>query len=254
VVRLGQNFLADTNLLDAIVREAGVASEDVVLEVGGGEGVLSERLAVAAAVVHVVELDQALRPGLEGLAGREPALRLHFGDAMAIDLAALAPAPNAMVSNLPYSVATPLLLRTIAELPGLRRWTVMVQREIADRLRAQPGTKAYGSPSVLVQLACRVEMLRAVDPAVFRPRPRVESALVRLERIAPWPGQEVARLVRAAFAHRRKALARSVGIAGIAPRERVLEALEAAGLPAAARAEELAPDDFVRLAEELARP
>ena len=82
-----------------------------------------------------------------------------------------------MVSNLPYSIATPLLLRTIAELPGVRRWTVMVQREIADRLGAAPRTKAYGSPSVLVQLACRVEMLRAVDPAVFRPRPRVDSAL-----------------------------------------------------------------------------
>ncbi len=251
MVRLGQNFLADTNLLDAIVREAGVGPDDAVLEVGGGEGVLSERLAPIVSVLHVVELDERLRPGLEELAAREPSVRLVFGDAMKVDLAGLAPAPNAVVSNLPYSIATPLLLRTIAELPGLERWTVMVQREIADRLRAVPRTKAYGAPSVLAQLACRVEMLRTVDPAVFRPRPRVESALLRLERVAPWPGEDVVRLVRAAFAHRRKALARSVGIAGVVSRERALEALEAAGLSSRARAEELAPADFVRLAEEL---
>jgi 16S rRNA (adenine1518-N6/adenine1519-N6)-dimethyltransferase len=251
MVRLGQNFLADTNLLDAIVREAELVPKDVVLEVGGGEGPLSERLAPAVAAVHVIELDERLRPGLEKLAEREPRIRLAFGDAMDIDLAALDPSPTAMVSNLPYSIATPLLLRTIAELPGVRRWTVMVQREIADRLGAAPRTKAYGSPSVLVQLACRVELLRAVDPAVFRPRPRVESALVRLERTGPWPGDAVARLVRGAFAHRRKALARSVGIAGVASRERTLEALEALGLPAAARAEELAPAEFAALAREL---
>jgi 16S rRNA (adenine1518-N6/adenine1519-N6)-dimethyltransferase len=251
MVRLGQNFLADTNLLDAIVREAELEPGDVVLEVGGGEGVLTERLARAAATVHVVELDERLRETLEGVADRAGDVRLLFGDAMGVDLSGLDPAPTAMVSNLPYSIATPLLLRTIAELPTLGRWTVMVQREIADRLRATPGTKAYGSPSVLVQLACRVEMLRAVDPAVFRPRPRVDSALFRLERVAPWPGDDVARVVRGAFAHRRKALARSVGIAGVASRERTLAALAAAGLPAGARAEELTPDDFVRLAREL---
>jgi 16S rRNA (adenine1518-N6/adenine1519-N6)-dimethyltransferase len=251
VVRLGQNFLADPNLLDAIVREAQLDAGDVVLEVGGGEGPLSERLASAVAAVHVIELDQRLRPGLEELAAREGRIRLIFDDAMDVDLAALDPPPTAMVSNLPYSIATPLLLRTIAELPGVRRWTVMVQREIADRLGAAPRTKAYGSPSVLVQLACRVELLRAVDPAVFRPRPRVGSALVRLERTGPWPGDAVARLVRGAFAHRRKALARSVGIAGVASRERTLEALEALGLSAAARAEELAPAEFAALAREL---
>ena len=254
MVRLGQNFLADPNLLEAIVRESGLEANDVVLEVGGGEGVLTERLAAEVATLHVIELDERLRPGLEELAAREPAVRPVFGDAMDVDLAALEPAPTAMVANLPYSIATPVILRTIAVLPGLGRWTVMVQREIADRLRASPRTKAYGSPSVLVQLACRVELLRAVDPAVFRPRPRVGSALLRLERMAPWPGDEVARLVRGAFAHRRKALARSVGISGVASRERTLAALEAAGLPGTARAEELAPPDFVRLAEALADP
>jgi 16S rRNA (adenine1518-N6/adenine1519-N6)-dimethyltransferase len=251
MVRLGQNFLADTNLLDAIVREADLGADDVVLEVGGGEGVLTERLARAAATVHVVELDERLRETLERVAARAGDVQPVFADAMDVDLAGLEPAPTAIVSNLPYSIATPLLLRTIAELPTVGRWTVMVQREIADRLRATPRTKAYGSPSVLVQLACRVELLRAVDPAVFRPRPRVDSALLRLERIAPWPGDEVARVVRGAFAHRRKALARSVGIAGVASRERTLAALEGTGLAQGARAEELAPEDFMRLAREL---
>jgi 16S rRNA (adenine1518-N6/adenine1519-N6)-dimethyltransferase len=252
VVRLGQNFLADPNLLDAIVRDAAPAPGEVVLEVGAGEGVLTERLAAVAGHVHTVEIDRGLEPALAPLAARDN-VSLHWGDAMKLDLAELAPAPTAMVANLPYAVATPLILRTIEELPGLRRWTVMVQREIADRLGAAPRTKAYGSPSVLVQLACRVELVRAVDPAVFRPRPRVESALVRLDRTGPWPGDAVARLVRGAFAHRRKALARSVGIAGVASRERTLAALEAVGLPAAARAEELAPAEFAALARELER-
>jgi 16S rRNA (adenine1518-N6/adenine1519-N6)-dimethyltransferase len=251
VARLGQNFLADPNLLAAIVRESGVGAGDVVLEVGGGEGVLTERLAPLVEHVHVVELDEGLRPALEAIAAREPGVNVVWGDAMRVDLAALDPAPVAMVANLPYSIATPLVLRTIAELPGMERWTVMVQREIADRLRAVPGTKAYGSPSVMAQLSCRVEMLRSVDPAVFRPRPRVGSALLGLERVAPWPGEGVARVVRAAFAHRRKALARSVALAGVASREATLAALGRAGIDPGTRAEALVPDDFVRLSREL---
>lgn len=250
-MRLGQNFLADPNLLDAIVRAAELERDDVVLEVGGGEGVLSERLAPLVRRLHVVELDERLRPQLEALAAREPSVALVWGDALKVELAALEPAPNAMVANLPYSIATPLLLRTIAELPRLERWTVMVQREIAERLRARPRTKAYGGPSVLAQLSCRVELLRGVDRAVFRPRPRVDSALVRLERVAPWPGEFVARVVRAAFAHRRKALARSVATAGVATRESVLAALEAAGLDSRARAEDLEPAAFADLAARL---
>ena len=251
MARLGQNFLADTNLLDAIVRESGVGGEDVVLEIGGGEGVLSARLAELARRVWVVELDEGLRPRLEELAAERPAVAVVFADAMRLDLAALDPPPTRVVSNLPYSIATPVILRTLAELPGAVSWTVMVQREIADRLRAEPATKAYGSPSVMVQLCCEVRVLRAVDPAVFTPRPRVGSALLGLERRAPWPGNGVARLVRAAFAHRRKALARSVALAGVASRERVRGALAAAGLPDDVRAEALAPVEFLRLAEAL---
>lgn len=252
MVRLGQNFLSDPNLLAAIVRDAELDPGDVVLEVGAGEGVLSERLAAVAAHLHVVEIDRRLEGALAGLAAL-PNLSLHWGDAMGLDLGALAPAPTAMVANLPYSIATPLILRTIEELPSLRRWTVMVQREIADRLRAGPGGKTYGGPSVLAQLACEVRLLRTVDPAVFRPRPRVESAILALRRTGPGAGAETLALVRAAFAHRRKALARSVEHVRPGSLAATRAALERLGLDPAARAEQLSPEEFRALARGLSR-
>jgi len=271
IARLGQNFLADPNLLEAIVTDAALARADVVLEVGGGEGALTERLAARVGRLHVVELDERLREPLERLASAHPGVAIVWGDAMRVDLAALDPAPTAMVANLPYSVATPLILRTIAELPALDRWTVMVQREIAERLRARPGTRAYGSPSVLVQLACEVRMLRAVDPAVFTPRPRVDSAVLSLRRRAAAVPEPVAQLVRDAFAHRRKALPRSLelaarrreqeaeraGLPAPRPRSREVrqqarEALAAAGQPEGIRAEMLTPEQHLAVAERLA--
>ena len=250
--RLGQNFLADPNLLDAIVREAELDPADVVLEVGGGGGALTERLAPEVAFLHVIEVDGRLRPDLEPLARQAGNVNLVWGDALRVDLGDLAPAPTKMVANLPYSIATPLLIRTISELPGLGRWVVMVQREIADRLRAQPGTREYGSASVLVQLACEVTFLRTVDPAVFVPRPRVGSALLGLRRRGPGASEGVARVVRAAFAHRRKSLARSLELARPGTVEPAKRALEAIGQSSGARAEALPPPDFERLAEALA--
>ncbi len=250
MVRLGQNFLADPNLLDAIVRDAELAPGEVVLEVGAGEGVLSERLAAVAGHLHTVEIDRRLEPALApiGAAGN---VDLHWGDAMKLDLAALEPAPTAMVANLPYAVATPLILRTIELLPSLARWTVMVQREIADRLRAAPGSRTYGSPSVVVQLACEVELVRKVDPAVFKPRPRVDSAILSLRRTGPGADPATRALVRAAFAHRRKSLARSLehGEAGSLAAAR--GALAELGLPEDARAEALSPPQFAALSAKL---
>ncbi len=250
MVRLGQNFLADPNLLDAIVRDAALSPTDVVLEVGAGEGVLTERLADAASHLHSVEIDRGLEPALAELAAR-PNVSLHWGDAMKLDLAALDPAPTAMVANLPYSVATPLILRTVELLPSLLSWTVMVQREIADRLRATPGGRIYGSPSVIVQLACEVELARTVDPAVFRPRPRVESAILRLRRTGPGADRATHELVRAAFAHRRKSLARSLehGTEGSLAAARA--ALAELGLAEDARAEALSPEEFAALSAKL---
>jgi 16S rRNA (adenine1518-N6/adenine1519-N6)-dimethyltransferase len=251
VVRLDQNFLADTNLLEAIVRDADLDAGDVVLEVGAGEGALSDRVAPRVAHLHAIELDRRLADELEAVSARHPNLSLVWGDAMRADLRTLEPSPTAVVSNLPYSIATPVLLRTVAELPEVAAWTVMVQREIADRLRASPGSRTYGAPSVLIQLACEVELLRTVDRAVFRPRPRVDSALLRLTRKAAAPPPALARLVRDAFAHRRKPLAGSLELAGGPSREAAREALGALGLDSQARAEALAPADFVQLAERL---
>jgi 16S rRNA (adenine1518-N6/adenine1519-N6)-dimethyltransferase len=250
VVRLGQNFLADPNLLDAIVRDAELGPDDVVLEVGAGEGVLSERLAAVATHLHTVEIDRGLEEALVPIAAL-PNVELHWGDAMKLDLAGLDPAPTAMVANLPYAVATPLILRTIEQLPSLRRWTVMVQREIADRLRAAPGSRTYGSPSAVVQLACEVELLRAVDPAVFKPRPRVDSAILRLRRTGPGADAETRTLIRAAFAHRRKSLARSLEHATPGGLAATRAALAELGLPEDARAEVLAPEQFAALSAKL---
>lgn len=250
MVRLGQNFLADPNLLEAIVRDAELAPDDVVLEVGAGEGVLTARLAAAAAQVHSVELDRGLEEALAAVAAL-PNVDLHWADAMKFDFATLDPAPTAMVANLPYAVATPVILRTIEALPSLNRWTVMVQREIADRLRAAPGNRTYGSPSVLAQMACEVELVRKVDPAVFKPRPRVDSAILRLRRTGPGADSATRELVRAGFAHRRKSLARSlehVRPGSLAPARAALAEL---GFAADVRAEALSAADFAKLSAKL---
>lgn len=251
MVRLGQNFLADSNLLEAIVRDAELDPGDVALEIGGGEGALTEQIAGRVAHLHVIELDGKLADGLEGLAAEHRNVAVVRGDAMRLDLGALEPAPTAVVSNLPYSIATPVLLRTIAALPSVRTWTVMVQREIADRLRAAPGSRTYGAPSVVAQLACEVELIRSVNAAVFRPRPRVDSALLRLVRIEGAVSPGVVGLVRGAFAHRRKPLASSVELAGGASRQTTRDALDRLGLAPDIRAEALSPSEFARLADQL---
>jgi 16S rRNA (adenine1518-N6/adenine1519-N6)-dimethyltransferase len=250
LVRLGQNFLADPNLLDAIVRDAELRDEDVVLEVGPGEGVLTERLAATASHVHAIEFDRSLEAALAGV-GAEANVELHWGDAMKLDLGTLAPAPTAIVANLPYSIATPLILRSIEQLPSVESWTVMVQREIADRLRAAAGSRAYGAPSVLAQLACEVSLLRSVDPAVFRPRPRVESAILRLRRTGPPADAPTRAIVRAAFAHRRKSLARSLELGEPGSLDSARAALSELGLPGDARAQSLRPEEFAALAAKL---
>jgi 16S rRNA (adenine1518-N6/adenine1519-N6)-dimethyltransferase len=200
--------------------------------------------------VHAIEMDRGLERSLAPVVER-PNVELHWGDAMRADLTALEPAPTAVVANLPYAIATPVILRTVDELPSVARWTVMVQREIADRLRAAPGSKAYGSPSVLVQLACEVKLLRTVDPAVFRPRPRVESAILAMRRTGPGADPETRELVRAAFAHRRKSLARSVEHVRPGSLGAVRSALGEIGMSPGVRAEALAPEQLAALSARL---
>jgi len=197
--------------------------------------------------VHAVEIDVSLAPHLRDVGSN---VEIHFGDALRLDLPREA---TKLVSNLPYNVATPLLVESLDGLPNVALWCVMLQREVADRLFAEPGTKAYGAVSVLVQLACERTGFHPVSRTVFRPPPNVDSALVAFRRVAlPARYAELKRLVVAAFAHRRKTLANSLALTGVASRARAGAALEAIGRDAATRAEALAPPEFVAFGEALA--
>jgi 16S rRNA (adenine1518-N6/adenine1519-N6)-dimethyltransferase len=240
---LGQNFLIDDNVLAVADRLMPVGAADVVVEVGAGVGVLTFWLASRVSLVHAIEIDRRLEPALsETLRGVEN-VRVLFADALDVDLATLVPAPSVMVANLPYGVATPVIIRA---LPAVERFCVMVQREVGERLFAVPGTKAYGAVSVLVQLACERTGARTVSRSVFVPQPNVDSMLVAFRRrpgfvFGPdwaWIGT----VVHGAFAHRRKTLANSLRLAGLpAPPPDVADL----------RAEQLPPERFGRLAGEL---
>jgi len=256
---LGQNFLIDSNILGVIGRAARLDRADVVLEIGGGLGVLSEYLAERVADLHVVELDERLRDALADATDPYANVAVHWGDAMSIDLRALRPEPTKVVANMPYGIAAGALLRTIEELPCVGSWVAMVQREVGERLAARPGSGAYGLPSVLAQLACEVRVLRAIPRAVFHPSPNVDSVLVSMRRRRTGtdtsaPG--VRELVAGAFAHRRKTLVGSLALTrpvSAGAREQLREALIALGHPPDVRAERLAPEEFRALARVLAR-
>jgi 16S rRNA (adenine1518-N6/adenine1519-N6)-dimethyltransferase len=251
---LGQHFLVDDNILGVIGRLAELAPEDVVLEVGPGLGVLTASLADRVAQVHAVELDRSLeRPLSERLAGREN-IQLRFGDALHLDLGDLEPTPTKLVSNLPYNIATPLVVESLDGLPHIGLWCVMVQREVADRFFAEPSTKAYGAVSVLVQLGTERTGFHPVSRTVFRPRPNVDSALVAFRRRGTIEDlARVKRIATAAFAHRRKRLANSLELSGFASRPEAEAGLAEIGRDPKARAEELTPPEFVALANALGR-
>jgi len=248
---LGQHFLVDENILGVIERMGRLDAPDVVVEVGPGLGVLTRRLADRTAHVHAIELDRSLEPHLhDTLAGR-PNVSVIWGDALDVAIAELRPEPNKLVANLPYNVATPLVMETLEHAPSLELWCVMVQRELADRFFAVPRSKAYGAVSVLVQLTTRRTGFHPVASTVFRPPPRVQSALVAFERQPTAEIADVRAVVEAAFAHRRKTAANAIALSGLADRARVEDALASLGHAANARAEELEPAEFVALAESL---
>ncbi|HEY1689855.1 MAG TPA: 16S rRNA (adenine(1518)-N(6)/adenine(1519)-N(6))-dimethyltransferase RsmA [Solirubrobacteraceae bacterium] len=265
--QLGQNFLIDSNILEVIARMAELAPEDVVLEIGGGLGVLSEYLAARVAGLHVIELDRRLEPALRDAAEPFENVQLHWGDAMTLRLSALQPPPGKLVANLPYGIAAGVLLRTIEELPEMGLWVAMVQREVGERLAAtvggDSGSREYGVSSVIAQLSCRVELLRAIPRTVFHPQPNVDSVLVRLTRTGPPAPAPLRAFVRAAFAHRRKALAGSIALAKLSlgterqqrqqplTRGEVQAALHELGHATDVRAERLGAEDFRALAARL---
>ena len=242
----GQHFLVDRNILDVIGRLAQLGADDVVLEIGPGQGVLTRYLAERVRLVHAVEIDRTLEPELAGLPGNAAVL---FGDALQIELPQDA---TKLVANLPYNVATPLVVESLDGLPNVGRWCVMVQREVADRFFAEPGTKEYGAVSVLIQLAAERTGFHPVSRTVFRPPPNVDSALVAFRRTElPANYRRVKEVVTAAFAHRRKTLPNSLALAGRASREQAAEALATVGRAPETRAEALAPYEFLALTEAL---
>ncbi|MFY1659529.1 16S rRNA (adenine(1518)-N(6)/adenine(1519)-N(6))-dimethyltransferase RsmA [Micromonospora sp. WMMD1274] len=255
--KLGQNFVHDPNTVRRIVTTAGLTPDDVALEVGPGLGSLTLALLPVAAHVHAVELDPALAAALPETAARfagtaAERLTVHPADALRITAADLAgPAPTALVANLPYNVAVPVVLHLLAELPTLRHGLVMVQKEVADRLVAGPGSKVYGIPSVKLAWYARSRAAGKVPPNVFWPVPNVDSGLVAFTRREPprpdVPRKAVFAVIDAAFAQRRKTLrAALAGWAGGA--DRAAAALTAAGVDPGARGESLTVEQFAAIA------
>lgn len=247
---LGQHFLVDENILGVAGRLAALDPDDVVLEVGAGLGVLTVYLGERVRLVHAVEIDRGLEPHLrERLAGHDN-VELVLGDALTLPFDALDPPPVKLVANLPYQIATPLIVESLDGLPTIDLWCVMVQREVADRFFAVPGTKSYGAVSVLLQLTAERTGFHPVARMVFRPPPNVDSALVAFRRTRAWGPeyQHLKEVVQGAFAHRRKTLVNSLELAR-GGRSEAETAVAKLGLPANVRAEALAPAQFLELAE-----
>ena len=241
--RLGQHFLTDPNTARIVAR--GVGGDDIVLEAGPGRGALTSVLAEKARLVHAVELDPDVFPALQEALEVCQNVLVHEGDALTLDYGSLTPQPNKLVANLPYNVASPLVLRLLEEAGFLKELRFMVQLEVARRMAAERRTKEYGAYAVLVQLLAGVRMAHKVSPRVFDPPPRVWSAVVAMERgEKPENYERVKELVLAAFRSRRKRLVNNLpeALRGEAP-----EALRSLGYGPDTRAEELAPEDFVAL-------
>jgi 16S rRNA (adenine1518-N6/adenine1519-N6)-dimethyltransferase len=264
---LGQNFLVDERLAARLVDAAGVGPADTVIEIGAGLGVLTRALAARAARVVALEIDAGLVRALRA-EGELPAhVELLHVDALDVDFASLAgraAGPVRVVANLPYSVSSPLLRKLLAARAQLADWSVMLQREVADRVIASSGGRDYGSLCVLHALAVRIERGQRLRPGCFHPAPRVQSSVLRMIPRADSPlrldtrGDElerVERVARAAFATRRKRLANALRTDAALLAGRDVEVLlRALGIPADARAESLPPETFLALARALESP
>lgn len=248
---LGQNFLADPNTARRIARLAGVGPSDEVLEIGPGLGSLTLALLERGCRILALERDRRLAPIVEQVVAGHGDVRLATGDALAVDFAALLGDRTwTCVSNLPYNVATPVVIRLLEEAPQVHRMLVMVQREVAERIAAAPGGRDYGSVSVLVSFYSDAKIVGVVPSSVFVPAPKVESALVELVRRDAPPVEvpstdRLFQLVRAGFGHRRKMLRQSLR-AALGPR--TAEVLERAAVDPKARAEALGLDAWAALA------
>ncbi|MFQ5896177.1 MAG: 16S rRNA (adenine(1518)-N(6)/adenine(1519)-N(6))-dimethyltransferase RsmA [Nitrospinota bacterium] len=259
--RLGQHFLRDRRVMEKILAAAQLSPEDRVFEVGAGQGALTRELAARARAVVALEVDRKLAEGLAPLVGEFPNIRLLCCDARRFDLSQLpSPPPWKLVANLPYRGGAQILLRCL-DRPGLfSRLVVTLQREVAERLCAAPGEKAYGSLSLHAQYRARIQVVAHVPPGAFQPPPEVDSSIVLLLPRAR-PPVEVEdeglffSLLRSSFAHRRKTLLNNLKALRNAPFEAVSweEVLEASGIDGSLRGEALSLADFARLAATLSR-
>ena len=248
----GQHFLHDRRYIERIVSAVAPRAEDFVVEIGPGEGALTLPLLVAAGKLTAIELDTDLIPGLQARAAAAGELHIIHADVLKVNFTALAHSHGVerlrIAGNLPYYISSPILFHCVEHSAAIQDMHFMLQKEVVERMAADPGSKVYGRLSVMLQLACRVEPLFTVPPEAFRPPPKVDSAVVRLLPLSPDERHDanpehVYAVVKAAFAQRRKTLGNAL--------KQLMDgdSIRRADVDPKARAETLAPNDFVRLAK-----
>ena len=261
--KFGQNFLIDPRVLEKIIRAAEITEDDCVLEIGPGIGTMTQHLACAAGKVIAVEIDRALIPILQDTLSGWDNVKIFKDDVMKVDLAKLAEEENGgkplkVVANLPYYITTPIIMGLFENHVPLKSITVMVQKEVADRMQVGPGTKDYGALSLAVQYYAKPYIVANVPPNCFMPRPKVGSAVIRLERYEEPPVEVkdeklMFRIIRASFNQRRKTLAN--GLKNSAEldftKEEIAAAIAAIGKEPGVRGETLTLEEFAKLADEL---
>ncbi len=255
---LGQNFLIDDNILSVILGQLECDSRDVVLEIGAGLGVLTQALASAACWVHAFEIDRSLEGPLDATLRDHANVTLHFQDILKAPMEDLDPVPTLCASNLPYCVAGPFLIEALRRLPDVRRYCVMVQKEVADRIAAPPGSKTFGVLSVWIQLYAVIRRSRALARSIFYPQPHVDSSLLVLDRLPADQTPDcdpvaLQTVIQSAFGQRRKTLVNALQAGTGLDRAGALELVQSLGLPPDVRAERLHPRQFVELARLLNR-
>ena len=259
--KYGQNFLIDPHVLDKIVAAAGIGPDDFVVEIGPGIGTLTQYLAYAARSVCAVEIDKNLIPILEDTLSEYENVRVINHDVLKVDIAKLAEEENGgkpikVVANLPYYITTPIIMGLFESRVPLKSITIMVQKEVADRMQVGPGTKDYGALSLAVQYYAKPEIVANVPPNCFIPRPNVGSAVIRLTRYEEPPvkvkdEKKMFSLIRASFNQRRKTLVNGLGNAGLPgiTKESASAALEQMGLSPTVRGEALTLEQFAQLSD-----
>jgi len=255
---LGQNFLIDGNIVRKIVSEANITKEDYVLEIGPGMGTLTEELALKAKKVVAVELDRSLLPVLDETLKDYDNVEIVHGDILEIDIKKiveekLSGGPIKVVANLPYYVTTPIIAKLLEEEINLTSIIVMVQKEVAERMSAKPGSKAYGSLTVFVNYYSNPSIIVKVPKTVFMPQPKIDSAVIKLDKRSEFPDvdkEKLFKLVKAAFSKRRKTILNALSTYGFNVEKDIFrEALESCGIKAEERAENISVEDFSKLSK-----